>query len=151
MNIKVLIQFKQYGVPENSPADRSYLLKSAGQRSLGDDHVWWSVFTRPFRSRFTRANRVTVCYVMFWLSMMANAVFYDVAPVRLSDGLFKYAMLTLDPTDVKPFFVFFSFNKYSKFSDLYRLYVWNRGLPCNGSGHRSVQEKCKRIQKEEQA
>ena len=75
-------------------------MKSAGQKKLSDDHIWWSVYTRPFRSRFSRANRVTVCYVMLMLIVIANALFYESAPHRVSDGLFQYAMLTLDVKDV---------------------------------------------------
>ena len=75
-------------------------MKSSGQRGLSDDHVWWSVYTRPYRSRFSRANRVTVCYIMLMLTMVANGIFYDVAPMTVADGLFQYAMLTLDIKDV---------------------------------------------------
>ena len=36
---------------ENQPLDRGYLVKSAGTNALADDHMWWSIFSRPIRSR----------------------------------------------------------------------------------------------------
>ena len=40
-----------YAVTADSPEDTSYLLKAGGMRKLADDHIWWSVFSRPVRSR----------------------------------------------------------------------------------------------------
>lgn len=33
----------------DDPLSASYVLKSAGNKKLRDDHIWWSVFTRPLR------------------------------------------------------------------------------------------------------
>ena len=42
--------------------------------SLKDDHVWWSVFSRPSRSRFTRTQRVCVSMATLYLAMLTSAM-----------------------------------------------------------------------------
>ena len=37
---------------EDDVLDKNYTLKSSGGNSLSDDHLWWSVFSRPLRSRY---------------------------------------------------------------------------------------------------
>ncbi len=41
-----------------------------------DDHVWFSVFVRPLKSNFTRAQRLTCCLMFLYLMMVANAMWY---------------------------------------------------------------------------
>lgn len=41
-----------HGVEAGGDEDAYYLLKSGANRKLADDHIWWSVFSRPFRSRY---------------------------------------------------------------------------------------------------
>ena len=77
-----------------------YLMKTAGNRKITDDHIWWSVFTRPIRSRFTRAQRVSICMAMIMLSMLANAMFYKIEPAREIDSYFRFGILSFDPYDV---------------------------------------------------
>ena len=50
-----------HAIDENDEKDPYYLLKSGGNRNLADNHLWWSVMTRPIRSRFGRAQRVGTC------------------------------------------------------------------------------------------
>ena len=85
---------------ETEDAECYYLMKSGGNRKLTDDHIWFSVFTRPIRSRFGRKQRVCICMSMLMLSMLANAMFYGTLPGRISDGLFSFGFLTFDPIDV---------------------------------------------------
>ena len=54
-----------------------YLIKKEANNQLIDNHLWLSVFYRPVRSRFTRLDRVTLCFVLHYLSMLANILFYD--------------------------------------------------------------------------
>ena len=39
---------------ETDELESGYLIKAGRARALSDDHVWWSIFTRPIRSRFSR-------------------------------------------------------------------------------------------------
>ena len=40
-----------HATSEDDVLDSNYRLKSSGGNSLSDDHLWWSVFSRPLRSR----------------------------------------------------------------------------------------------------
>ena len=37
---------------EDDELEQNYRLKSSGGNSLSDDHLYWSVFARPIRSRY---------------------------------------------------------------------------------------------------
>ena len=55
-------------------ADKFYLLRQGLFNKLKDDHIWWSVFSRPVRSRFTRVQRVAVSMAALYLTMITNAM-----------------------------------------------------------------------------
>ncbi|XP_078520977.1 polycystin-1 [Lissotriton helveticus] len=57
------------------------------QRGLSEKHVWLSMWDRPPRSRFTRVQRATCCWLLIFLFFCANAVWYGVVgDVRHSDA-----------------------------------------------------------------
>ena len=51
-----------------------YLFKQGLFKFLNDDHILWSVFSRPVRSRFTRVQRCFACGAAVFMSMMNNAI-----------------------------------------------------------------------------
>lgn len=93
----------------DTPEDTSYLLKAGGMRKLADDHIWWSIFSRPIRSRFTRCQRVSVCFAMLYLSFLVNAMFYGTSPARVADPLFILGPLLFDFFDVRAVVLTFPF------------------------------------------
>uniref|UniRef100_A0A8C8S7J6 Polycystin 1, transient receptor potential channel interacting n=1 Tax=Pelusios castaneus TaxID=367368 RepID=A0A8C8S7J6_9SAUR len=48
------------------------------QRGFFEKHVWLSMWDRPPRSRFTRAQRATCCSALIFLFLCTNAVWYGV-------------------------------------------------------------------------
>ena len=54
-----------------------YLIEKEGENFLREYHLWLSVFNRPVQSSFTRLDRVTCCFVLHYLSMLLNILFYD--------------------------------------------------------------------------
>lgn len=52
------------------------LLKRNFLRRLLDDHLWLSVGARRTQSKFTRLQRLAVCFVALFLSMIASCMFY---------------------------------------------------------------------------
>ena len=48
----------------------------------GDGHLWFSVYTRPPNSSFTRVQRLTCCISLLFSSMVANAMFYELADAK---------------------------------------------------------------------
>ncbi|CAG0896667.1 unnamed protein product [Darwinula stevensoni] len=64
-----------------------YLLSTHSQRNFRDGHLWFSVFLRPPRSRFTRVQRVGCCAAFLYLSMLVNAMWYGTVPDASPHGL----------------------------------------------------------------
>ncbi|XP_023369505.1 polycystin-1 [Otolemur garnettii] len=54
------------------------LLVAELQRGFFDKHIWLSIWDRPPRSRFTRVQRATCCFLLICLFLGANAVWYRV-------------------------------------------------------------------------
>ena len=61
-----------------------YLIKKEANTQIIDNHLWLSVFYRPVRSRFTRLDRVTLCFVLHYLSMLINILYYEKASFLLN-------------------------------------------------------------------
>ncbi|XP_077977747.1 uncharacterized protein LOC144433313 [Glandiceps talaboti] len=46
------------------------------QKSLTDDHLWFSLFLRPTWSNFTRVQRLSCCLSLLFAYLISNAMFY---------------------------------------------------------------------------
>ncbi|XP_038066719.1 polycystic kidney disease protein 1-like 2 [Patiria miniata] len=55
-----------------------HLFYTKTRRNLSDSHLWFSIFTRPVKSKFTRVQRATCCLSLLFCTMMANIFFYGV-------------------------------------------------------------------------
>ncbi|CAF4278821.1 unnamed protein product, partial [Adineta steineri] len=44
-----------------------------------DGHLWFSIFSRPPSNQFTRVQRCTCCFVLFFISMLLNIMYYDLS------------------------------------------------------------------------
>lgn len=53
------------------------LFYTRASKDIGDGHLWFSVYTRPPNSSFTRVQRLTCCISLLFSSMVANAMFYE--------------------------------------------------------------------------
>ena len=62
--------------PANGEANKEFLVRQGVFNKLKDDHVFWSVFSRPKRSRFTRTQRTCVSMAALYLAMLTNAMWY---------------------------------------------------------------------------
>jgi polycystin 1L2 len=65
----------------------SYLLKKQTKNKLSDGHLWISVFARPVQSSFNRLDRLTCCFVLLYITMLANILYYDIDKTTNTDGL----------------------------------------------------------------
>ena len=54
-----------------------YLLSKKAYHSLTDDHLWFSLFSRPPWTNFTRVQRCTCCFVLLFTTMLLNILYYD--------------------------------------------------------------------------
>ena len=55
---------------ETDELESGYLIKAGRARALSDDHVWWSIFTRPLRSRFSRYIICTTLFTIFFYVLL---------------------------------------------------------------------------------
>ena len=62
--------------PADGEANKEFLVRQGLFNKLKDDHVFWSVFSRPKRSRFTRTQRTCVSMATLYLAMLTNAMWY---------------------------------------------------------------------------
>ena len=60
--------------PADGEAKKGFLVRQGLFNKLKDDHVFWSVFSRPKRSRFTRTQRTCVSMATLYLAMLTNAM-----------------------------------------------------------------------------
>ncbi|XP_070579639.1 polycystin-1-related protein-like [Ptychodera flava] len=63
-----------------------HLFYSKTRRNISDGHLWFSIFIRPPRSRFTRVQRATCCVSLLFCTMMANILFYNVDVTGTGSG-----------------------------------------------------------------
>ena len=69
-----------------------HLFTQKTRKNLSDEHLWFSIVTRPPQSRFTRLQRLSCCLCLLFTSMLANAMYYGTT----SDGAGRNA-LTIGP------------------------------------------------------
>ena len=65
------------------------------ENNLKQNHIWFSVFSRPPRSRYTRCQRVTCCAVYMFLSMLGNAMWFGVVAQPSTPGFDVFGLFTL--------------------------------------------------------
>jgi len=53
-----------------------HLFAQSVKKKFTDNHLWFSVFSRPTRSNFTRLQRISTCMSLLFCTMIANAMFY---------------------------------------------------------------------------
>ncbi|UJR25593.1 hypothetical protein I4U23_006937 [Adineta vaga] len=75
-----------------------HVLSKNAYRSMADNHLWFSIFAYhlPSANRFTRVQRCTCCFVLFFISLLMNILYYDVKEERTKDELDQYG-LTMGP------------------------------------------------------
>ncbi len=84
---------------EKERTQLKYLIKKQTQQNMSDNHLWFSLLARPVQSSFTRLDRLTCCFVLLCVSMLANILYYGSDNSASSNGL-KIGPLSLTPTQV---------------------------------------------------
>ena len=64
-----------------------HVLTREATRSMTDGHLWLSIFARPPYSAFSRVERVTCCFVLIYISMMMNIIYYSFDYATNKDAL----------------------------------------------------------------
>ena len=79
-----------------------YLFSRQAKDNLNDDHLWFSIFSRPVQSSFTRLDRLTCCFVLLSISMLMNIMYYgmDNSPSEGGLKIGPYFNLTLNQLSI---------------------------------------------------
>jgi hypothetical protein len=61
---------------------------------MADNHLWFSVFAYhlPSASRFTRTQRCTCCFVLLFISLLMNIIYYDIDKKPETNELDQYGL-----------------------------------------------------------
>ncbi|CAF3897839.1 unnamed protein product [Rotaria sordida] len=57
----------------------SYVLSKQAYHSISDSHLWFSIFSCSPSNKFTRVQRCTCCFVLLFISMFLNIMYYDLS------------------------------------------------------------------------
>ena len=68
-------------------------------RSLGNEHIWISVFTKAPHNPFTRCQRLSCCLSFLFSAMVTNAMFYQFS--EEPTDTFKFGPLVMSWTQIK--------------------------------------------------
>lgn len=73
-----------------------HLFVSKTVLELGDGHLWFSVVTRPANSPFTRVQRISCCLSLLCLTMVTNAMFYQIGGSAESKKMIRIGTYQFD-------------------------------------------------------
>ena len=79
----------------------SYLLSKQAYHNISEDHLWFSIFSRPPSNKFTRVQRCTCCFVLLFTSMLLNILYYDQAEEAKANNSNSMS-LSLGPLYITP-------------------------------------------------
>ena len=93
------IDLKIKAAQEDELAAFKPLFYARTSRSLGEGHIWISVFAKPPHNPFTRCQRLTCCLCFLFAALVTNAMFYrfDETPT----DTFKFGPLVMSWTQIK--------------------------------------------------
>ena len=75
--------------------DTKNLFFTSSRKKLADDHLWVSVFARPQRNSFTRAQRLTSGVTLLFITMVSNAMWYREPEETLEDTQLRIGPIVL--------------------------------------------------------
>ncbi|CAF0770234.1 unnamed protein product [Adineta steineri] len=80
----------------------SYVLSKKAYHSISDGHLWFSIFSRPPSNKFTRVQRCTCCFVLFFTSMLINIMYYDLSNEADASSETHNGALSIGPFYIAP-------------------------------------------------
>ena len=86
-----------------------YLLKRETKDKFSDEHLWFSIIARPTLSTFTRTDRLTCGFVILYMTMLTNILYYEVDTSKKTEGL-KIGPFSFTPQQVYNFYYIHSLN-----------------------------------------
>ena len=76
-----------------------YILEKDTKENMKDEHLWFSILSRPTLSTFSRTDRLTCCFVMLYLTMLMNILYYE-QDQSADTGSLKIGPFSISPNQV---------------------------------------------------
>ena len=95
---------------EKQKKEFKYLLKRETKYKLSDGHLWLSIILKPIQSSFLRIDRLTCCFVLLYMTMLLNIMYYGVATKSSSSPSIDVSFITLTPEQVCKKRIFLNFD-----------------------------------------
>lgn len=85
---------------DNEKQEFSYVLSKEAYQNFSNDHLWFSIFLRSPSNHFTRVQRCTCCFVLLFISLFLNIMYYDLSKntteaTHLSIGFLRISAETI--------------------------------------------------------
>ena len=77
-----------------------YLIEKQTKQNFSDGHLWFSILARPTLSSFTRVDRLTCCFVLLYLTMLMNILYYE-RDESSTAGSLQIGPLSISPSQVR--------------------------------------------------
>jgi polycystin 1L2 len=90
---------------EKQKLDVVYMAEKQIKQKLTDKHLWFSLVLRPPISSFTRIDRLTCCFLLLYLSMFANILYYGQESSTRTDDI-VLGPFSINKTGVKLILIF---------------------------------------------
>ncbi|XP_022098115.1 polycystic kidney disease protein 1-like 2 isoform X2 [Acanthaster planci] len=84
---------------EKELSDFRHLFSTRTVRDLRDGHLWFSIFSRPARSTFTRLQRVSCCLSLLMCVMLTSIMFYGV-PTDPAEQVMDFGAFRITFTEI---------------------------------------------------
>ncbi len=81
-----------------------YLLKKETVKSILDGHLWLSIFTKPSYSSYSRVDRITCCFVLLFIIMLLNIIYYEIDAKDSNEGV-NFGLIYFSPKQVDYIFL----------------------------------------------
>ena len=91
---------------------------------MSEGHLWFSIFSRPLSSKFTRVQRCTCCFVLLFTAMLFNILYYEQS--KVSKTASNHAGLSLGPFYFSREEVCSYSDNISKLTERFLFTDWNR-------------------------
>ena len=77
-----------------------HLIVHTAGKHIKENHLWFSIFFRSARSRFTRLQRVQCAFALLFLSMVADGMWYDTNEEQITGEGLELGVVTLNVDQV---------------------------------------------------
>ena len=91
-----MLQIERLIQASGSKTCQEMLVHSAAKHIM-ENHIWFSIFFKSHRSRYSRVERTSTAFALLFLAMLADAMWYGVMPEQETGGGIGLAFINFTP------------------------------------------------------